>query len=87
MSIVVLTITLLALILAIVRLHVHPFLALLCGGLFLGLATGMPMDKTLDSLLDGFAGTLKWIGIVIIYGLEQTAGYRSFRMDDLCRTI
>ena len=58
MSIVILTITLLALILAITKLHVHPFLALLCSGLFLGLATGMPMDKTLDSLLDGFAGTL-----------------------------
>ena len=55
MSIVILTITLLALILAITKFHVHPFLALLCSGIFLGLATGMPMDKTLDSLLDGFA--------------------------------
>jgi GntP family gluconate:H+ symporter len=84
MSIVILTITLLALILAITKLHVHPFLALLCSGIFLGLATGMPMDKTLDSLLDGFAGTLKWIGIVMIFGavigeiLTETGG--SFRI-------
>jgi GntP family gluconate:H+ symporter len=79
-----LTIILLALVLAITRLHVHPFLALLCCGLFLGLATGMPMDKTLDSLLDGFAGTLKWIGIVMVFGavigeiLTETGG--SFRI-------
>jgi len=84
MSIVVLTVALLALILAIVKLHVHPFLALLCCGLFLGLATGMPMDKTLDSLLDGFAGTLKWIAIVMVLGavigeiLTETGG--SFRI-------
>ncbi|MHC4587523.1 MAG: GntT/GntP/DsdX family permease [Planctomycetota bacterium] len=80
MSIVILTITLLALILAITKLHVHPFLALLCSGIFLGLATGMPMVKTLDSLLDGFAGTLKWIGIVMVFGavigeiLTETGG-------------
>jgi GntP family gluconate:H+ symporter len=84
MSIVMLTITLLALILAIVEFHVHPFLALLCSGLLLGLATGMPMDRTLDSLLDGFAGTLKWIGIVMLLGtvigeiLTETGG--SFRI-------
>jgi GntP family gluconate:H+ symporter len=84
MSILILTITLLALILAITKLHVHPFLALLCCGLFLGLANGMPMDKTLESLLDGFAGTLKWIGIVMVLGavigeiLTETGG--SFRI-------
>jgi GntP family gluconate:H+ symporter len=84
MSILILTITLLALILAIVKLQVHPFLALLCGGLFLGLATGMPMDRTLDSLLEGFAKTLKGIGIVIVLGavigeiLTETGG--SFRI-------
>ncbi|MHC4426057.1 MAG: GntP family permease [Planctomycetota bacterium] len=84
MSIVILTITLLVLILAITKLHVHPFLALLCCGLVLGLAVGMPMDKTLDSLLDGFAGTLKWIGIVMVLGavigeiLTETGG--SFRI-------
>ncbi|MHC4351406.1 MAG: GntP family permease [Planctomycetota bacterium] len=84
MSLVILAITLLALILAIVKLHMHPFLALLCGGLFLGLATGMPMDKTLDSLLGGFAKTLKGIGIVMVLGavigeiLTETGG--SFRI-------
>ena len=42
------------------------------------------MDKTLDSLLDGFAGTLKWIGIVMVLGavigeiLTETGG--SFRI-------
>ena len=84
MSIAVLTITLLALVLAMTKFHVHPFLALLCCGLLLGLATGMPIDKTLDSLLDGFAGTLKWIGIVMVLGavigeiLTETGG--SFRI-------
>ena len=84
MSIVILGITLLVLVLAISRLHVHPFLALLCSGLLLGLAIGMPLDKTLNSLLDGFAGTLKWIGIVMVLGavigeiLTETGG--SFRI-------
>jgi GntP family gluconate:H+ symporter len=84
MSILMLIITLLALIFAIVKLHVHPFLALLCCGVLLGLATGMPADKTLDSLLDGFADTLRWIGIVMVLGavigeiLTETGG--SFRI-------
>jgi len=84
MSVAILGITRPALVLAIVKLHVHPFLALLCSGLFLGLAIGMPMGKTLESLLDGFAGTLKWIGIVMVLGavigeiLTETGG--SFRI-------
>ena len=65
---------------AIIRFKVHPFLALLVTGLFFGLITGMPVDKVLESLLDGFAGTLRWIGIVIVLGaligeiLNETGG-------------
>ena len=56
------------LIISIVRLNLHPFLALLLTGIFLGFAVGMPMEKVIESLLDGFASTLKWIGIVMILG-------------------
>ncbi|MFC1557995.1 GntP family permease [candidate division KSB1 bacterium] len=56
------------LLILIVRFGVHPFLTLLIIGLFLGLADGMSFEKTLESLLDGFAGTLRWIGIVMVFG-------------------
>ena len=35
----------------------------------------MPLDAVLESLLNGFAGTLKWIGIVIVFGTRIDLGH------------
>lgn len=78
--VIILAIILLLLIFAIVWLNIHPFIALILAGILLGLATGMPLDKTAEYLLDGFADTLKWIGIIMVLGtvigeiLNETGG-------------
>ena len=78
--IVILVIILFVLIFAIVKLNIHPFIALILAGIFLGLATGMPLVTAAGHLLDGFANTLKWIGIIMVLGtvigeiLNETGG-------------
>lgn len=59
---------------------VHPIPALLIAGLILGLATGGSVETVTESLLSGFGNTLKWIGLVILFGtllgeiLAETGG-------------
>ncbi|MCK4816016.1 GntP family permease, partial [bacterium] len=78
--IVILVIILFVLIFAIVKLNIHPFIALILAGISLGLATGMPLVTAAGHLLDGFANTLKWIGIIMVLGtvigeiLNETGG-------------
>lgn len=56
------------LLVAIIRMSLHPFLALLLSAMLLGLLTGQGMVNTLDVILDGFAHTLRWIGLVMVLG-------------------
>lgn len=56
------------LIVAITVLRVHPIPALLIAGLILGLAAGSSVTVVTESLLNGFGNTLKWIGLVILFG-------------------
>ncbi|MDB4293444.1 GntP family permease [Maribacter sp.] len=56
------------LIVAITVLKVHPIPALLITGLILGLASGGSVAVVTESLLSGFGNTLKWIGLVILFG-------------------
>lgn len=56
------------LIVAITLLKVHPIPALLITGLILGLASGGSVEGVTESLLSGFGNTLKWIGLVILFG-------------------
>ncbi|SDE42533.1 gluconate:H+ symporter, GntP family [Pricia antarctica] len=68
------------LIVAVTVFKVHPIPALLISGLVLGLATGGSVDTVTESLLSGFGGTLKWIGLIILFGtllgeiLAETGG-------------
>jgi GntP family gluconate:H+ symporter len=50
------------------KLKLHPFLALLVAALGFGLFTGMPLPQIVQSINDGFGGTIGYIGIVIIAG-------------------
>ncbi|KAA0965903.1 GntP family permease [Sporosarcina sp. ANT_H38] len=47
---------------------VHPFLSLLLGAFFVGIASGMPLLTVVDSVNEGFGGLMKSIGIVIVAG-------------------
>ncbi|MGS0524439.1 GntT/GntP/DsdX family permease [Zobellia nedashkovskayae] len=68
------------LIVAVTVFKVHPIPALLISGLILGLTTGSSVELVTDSLLSGFGNTLKWIGLIILFGtllgeiLAQTGG-------------
>lgn len=49
-------------------LKVHPFLALLAGALFVGIASGMPLLDVVKHINEGFGGLMTGIGIVIVAG-------------------
>jgi GntP family gluconate:H+ symporter len=76
----ILTIILVLLILGIVKFKIHPFIALIIAGLVLGVASGMPISVSTGHLLEGFASTMKWIGIIMVLGtvigeiLNETGG-------------
>ncbi|MEK4403519.1 GntP family permease [Sporosarcina sp. FSL K6-6792] len=47
---------------------VHPFLSLLLGAFFVGIASGMPLLTVVENVNEGFGGLMKSIGIVIVAG-------------------
>lgn len=50
------------------KLKVHPFLALMIISLLLAIVAGIDLGKIPGIIGDGFSGTFKSIGIVIIFG-------------------
>lgn len=62
------------------RLKLHPFLALLFAAFGFGILSGMPLQQVVDSINQGFGGTIGSIGIVILFGtiigifLERSGG-------------
>lgn len=68
------------LVIGVAVIKIHPIPVLLITGLILGLATGSSVGETTESLLNGFGSTLKWIGLVILFGtllgeiLAETGG-------------
>ncbi|MFB8829173.1 GntP family permease [Azotobacter sp. CWF10] len=56
------------LIVLITRFKLHPFLALIISALFLGLTSGMPVDKVIKAFQDGFGGVLGFVGIILALG-------------------
>ncbi len=62
------------------RFRLHPFLALLGAAVGFGLAAGMPLPVIIESIQEGFGGTLGKIGLVILAGtiigvfLEKSGG-------------
>ena len=64
-----LLLSVLLIILLTAKFNVHPFLALLGAALFFGLFSEMSLEMVLQSVNDGFGGTLGKIGIVIVLGV------------------
>ena len=56
------------LIVLITRWRVHPFIALTLAAGFLGITSGMPIEKVVKSFQDGFGGVLGFVGIVLGLG-------------------
>ncbi len=75
-----LLIAIVVIILAISKLKVHPFLALMGVSLILAIIVGIPIRNVASMIGSGFSGTFSSIGIVIILGaligtvLEKTGG-------------
>jgi GntP family gluconate:H+ symporter len=75
-----LLISILFIILSTSKLNLHAVLALLLAAIFYGLFSGMPLPELIQSLEQGFGGTIGKIGIVIIAGtiigqfLEKSGG-------------
>ena len=78
--ILLLVLSVLIIIVLTAKYNVHPFLALLGAAIFFALFSDMSLATLVQSINDGFGGTLGKIGIVIILGviigafLEQTGG-------------
>lgn len=68
-AIILLLLSVLLIILLTAKFNVHPFLALLGAALFFGLFSDMALDTIIQSINDGFGGTLGKIGIVIVLGV------------------
>ncbi len=69
-------------ILATVKFKVHPVIALIGAGLFIGIANSIPLVTVLENMGVGFWKTIENIGLLIVFGtfigiiLEKTGGAR-----------
>jgi len=68
MEVAVFVFILFLLVLSIARFNISPFLALLFFCLVYGIASGIGFTESLNLLLEGFARTLQWIAIIMIFG-------------------
>ena len=68
MLVVILVIAIILMVLLISKCKFHPFVALFAVALAMGLAVGMAPAHVLDTILNGFGGTCRGIGIVILLG-------------------
>ncbi|MBQ4400726.1 MAG: GntP family permease, partial [Synergistaceae bacterium] len=68
MLVVILVVAIILMVLLISKMKFHPFVALFAVALAMGLAVGMAPAKVLDTILNGFGGTCRGIGIVILLG-------------------
>jgi len=55
-------------VLLIVLLKMHPFLALIAGSAFVGLAAGIPLPKIISNFESGVGSTLQEVGLLIALG-------------------
>lgn len=68
MPLVITLISIVLLLILITRFKVNPFVSLLLAAGFVGIASGMPLVKVVDSIKEGMGGTLGFIAIVLALG-------------------
>ena len=54
---------------SIIKFKLHPFLALLFGGLLMGILSGMKLADVANGLASGFGSTMEELNIIIILGV------------------
>ncbi len=75
-----LLLSLTTLVAGVIKLKVHPFLALLLTAILYGFLTGMKVDTIIESINSGFGDLLGKIGLIILFGvtigtfLEKSGG-------------
>ncbi|THH37764.1 GntP family permease [Neolewinella litorea] len=80
LTVLLLLLSVAAIIFLTARAEVHPFVALMLVALGYGVLVGMPLDRIVASVNEGFGNTLGGIGLIIILGviigtfLENTGG-------------
>ncbi|GAB3526615.1 GntP family permease [Pontibacter brevis] len=55
-------------VLATAKFKLHPFLSLLIAAFAVGIAAGLPLNKVVAAVNEGFGGLMSYIGIVIVAG-------------------
>ncbi len=91
LSFLLLIVSVALLILLTVKWNVHPFLALLGAALFFALLSGMSLNLIMESINNGFGGTMGKIGIVIVLGviigafLEHSGG--AFKLAEIVLNV
>jgi gluconate:H+ symporter, GntP family len=63
------TIAIVAVIGLIIVFHVDPVISLVTGSLYLGLAAGLGVEKTLKAIIDGFGNIMAEVGLLIGFGV------------------
>jgi GntP family gluconate:H+ symporter len=53
----------------IIILRVDPVISLVVGSLYLGLASGLGLEKTITAIVDGFGGIMAEVGLLIGFGV------------------
>lgn len=69
MAIISILLSIVAIVLLITKLKLHPFLSLLLVSIVMGLVSGMEAEGVITAIRDGFGGTIGKIGLVIILGI------------------
>ena len=78
--IVLLVLSVLFIVISTTKWKLHPFMSLLLAAIGFGLLSGMPLRSINESIVEGFGGTIGYIGIVIVAGtiigtfLEKSGG-------------
>ncbi|SUB16053.1 Inner membrane permease ygbN [Pantoea agglomerans] len=62
------TASIVILLLLVIKAKVHPFVALLIVSLLVAIATGIPAEKIMETIITGMGGLLGHITIIIVLG-------------------
>ncbi|MCQ9367125.1 GntP family permease [Brevibacterium sp. 91QC2O2] len=62
-------ITIVGVIVLIIALKLHPLFALVIGALYLGLTSGLGLEKTAETVVEGFGKLMADIGMLVMFGV------------------
>ena len=66
-------VAIIAVVVMIVRFKFNPVVSLVVGSAYLGLAVGLGVDKTIDSIMTGFGDIMAEVGLLIAFGVLMGA--------------